>query len=79
MPYLTMVWVWPPQTSISTHGRVTMRRISADDFLRERFVAIFVEVFHGGSSGSYGALIGCRPPTSGSFSSSSCFISSSIS
>src|SRR5690348_16737465 len=28
MPYLTMLWVWPPQTSISTHGRVTARLIS---------------------------------------------------
>src|SRR6266702_2908795 len=28
-PFLTMEWVWPPQTSISTHGRVWMRRISA--------------------------------------------------
>src|ERR1039458_6562532 len=28
-PFLTMEWVWPPQTSISTQGRVWMRRISA--------------------------------------------------
>ena len=29
MPYLTIEWVCPPQTSMSTHGRVTMRRISS--------------------------------------------------
>src|ERR1035437_2670644 len=28
-PFLTMEWVCPPQTSINTHGRVWMRRISA--------------------------------------------------
>src|ERR1017187_881353 len=27
-PYLTMECVWPPQTSMSVHGRVTVRRIS---------------------------------------------------
>src|ERR1017187_6797033 len=29
MPFFTMEWVCPPHTSISTHGRVWMRRISA--------------------------------------------------
>ncbi len=46
MPYLTMVWVWPPQTSIKTQGRVTMRRISRDDLARQRRVAVFVHEFH---------------------------------
>src|SRR5512144_672204 len=29
MPCLTMLWVWPPQTSMSTHGFVTVLRISS--------------------------------------------------
>jgi hypothetical protein len=28
IPYLTMVWVWPPQTSMSVHGRVTAWRMA---------------------------------------------------
>src|SRR5438067_7068499 len=35
IPYLTMVWVCPPQTSIRTHGLVVMRRISSTTFLPE--------------------------------------------
>src|SRR5437763_1460679 len=33
IPYLTMVWVCPPQTSIRTHGSVVMRRISSTIFV----------------------------------------------
>src|SRR4051812_14628955 len=28
-PFLTIVWVWPPQISISGHSRVAVRRIAA--------------------------------------------------
>src|SRR5258708_1854138 len=29
MPYFTMVWVWPPHTSIRVQGRVTQRAMAA--------------------------------------------------
>src|SRR5438132_11629222 len=29
IPYLTMLWVWPPHTSIRTHGRRAVREIAA--------------------------------------------------
>ena len=32
IPYLTMVCVWPPQTSMIVHGRVTVRAIAAASF-----------------------------------------------
>ena len=32
MPYLTMVCVWPPQTSMTTHGRVTVRAMASASF-----------------------------------------------
>ncbi len=32
MPYLTMVCVWPPQTSMMIHGRVTVRAMAAASF-----------------------------------------------
>ena len=60
IPYLTMVCVWPPQTSMMVHGRVTVRAMAAASFRAAVAVAVFVEVLHG----------------DGTFSSSSWFISS---
>ena len=46
MPYLTIVWVWPPQTSMIVHGRVTVRAIGAASFRAASPIAVFIEVFH---------------------------------
>ena len=55
-----MVCVWPPQTSMMVHGRVTVRAMAAASLRAACAIAVFVEVFHG----------------EGTFSSSSWFISS---
>ena len=73
MPYLTMVWVCPPQTSMNTHGRVTMRRISSTIF-RELFVAIFIEIFHGAADGLSKNVSRPQVSTSGISSSPNCCI-----
>ena len=49
MPVLDDVWVWPPQTSMSVHGRVVTAACDLGEQLpRERRVAVLVEVLHGG-------------------------------
>src|SRR5271170_6359201 len=51
MPYLTMVWVWPPQTSISTQRRVVIRRISATIFFASASSRYSSRYFMGWNSG----------------------------
>ena len=53
MPCLTIECVWPPQTSMSVHGRVVTRRDLAEDLGRHAPVAILVEVLHGSALGHF--------------------------
>jgi hypothetical protein len=41
-----MVWVWPPQISISTQGRVVDWTISAAKGAGDAMVAVFVKILH---------------------------------
>jgi hypothetical protein len=43
-----MVWVWPPQISISTQGRVARKRDFGGQDSRDLLVPILVDVLHGG-------------------------------
>ena len=51
-PYLTMLCVCPPQTSMIVQGRVTVRVIVEAKAPGGFAVAVFVEVFHGGGASS---------------------------
>ena len=52
MPYLTMVCVCPPQTSMIVQGRVTVRAMAVGQLAGRLAVAVFVEVLHGGGTSS---------------------------
>ena len=51
MPWRISVWVWPPQTSMSVHGRVTVAAICVEQRAGDVVVAVLVEVLHAMSSG----------------------------
>ena len=46
MPLRMIEWVWPPQTSISAHGRVTVAAMSSSSRRGEHRVGELVEVLH---------------------------------
>src|SRR4051794_23886038 len=62
-PYFTMEWVWPPQTSMRTQGRETVRQISSSSLrasAASRYSSrCFIEVSHVGEElEGAGGLVG---------------------
>ena len=66
MPYLTILWVWPPQTSMIVQGRVTVRAMAAASFWAASPSRYSCKVLHDGGSFEFIELIhllrGTRKP-----------------